>query len=364
MNCPGSIGLIKEFNLPESDEPDYRSLGTSAHAAVYEAMSTGVDAWELVGRTFGKHEVDLDMMNAIQTYIDVCNEIIEKHPGGERLLEQQIDLPDFHPLFFGTTDFAYILAKKLWVRDYKHGEGIAVDVENNPQIMYYAFGILERHPEVTEVDLGIVQPRGFHPDGPARTWPVSAEYIREWAYNKLRPAMERTAFDNDLVAGPHCRFCPAKLICPLMKSLFGAAMRADPKEVVTLSDESLSKSYQYTSVVKFYVKALEDEMYRRLQNGVTGLDAKLVQKKADRVFKPGAETAFRLKYGNKAFTEPKLRTPAQMEQLGQAAKEMVKEYAYTPMTGLTVAALDDKRIGVVMKKPSETFTLPPEDSDA
>src|SRR6202043_907979 len=86
-----------------------------------------------------------------------------------------------------------------------------------------------------------------------------------------------------------CRFCPAKLVCPLMTSLFGAAMTADPKLVVKLTDESLGRSYKYTAAVKFYLKAMEDETFRRLNCGGEITGVKLVHKRADRVYKPLAE---------------------------------------------------------------------------
>lgn len=361
MNCPGSVGLIKRLNElgliaeMDSDEPEYRTTGTTAHEAAYTALTTGVEAWELIGQTFGKHEVDSPMANAIQEYLDECNRIVAEEPGGTVYNEFGIDYPEFHDKFYGTLDRGYVIKNKLRIRDFKYGAGIAIDVEWNPQLMYYAFGLLRHHPEVDEVDLGIVQPRGYHPDGPIRTWTVAADVIRQWAEEKLKPAMERTAFDNDLLPGPHCRFCPAKLVCPVMVSLFGAAMQADPAQIINLSMPSLGRSYDMIDAVKAYIKALETEMLRRLGNGDTSEFAKLVNKKADRVFKAGAEETFKEKYGDKAYTAPELLTPAKMEKLGQEAKSLVKEWAYTPQTGFTVARADDRRSGLVVQRASEVF---------
>lgn len=360
MHCPGSVALLKELDLPETDEPEYRSLGTTAHAAAYECLSQGLDAWEVIDRQFDKHVVDLEMATAVQMYLDECRRIMAEHPGGTMLLEQSIDSPGFHKDFYGTVDFAYIVGAWLFVRDFKYGEGIAIDVEGNPQVKYYAYGILRSHPEVHSCDLGICQPRGFHPDGPIRTCeiPASGEgSVVEWAETELRPAMERTALDNDLVAGAHCRFCPAKLVCPLMQSLFGAAMTADPKTIPKLTTASLDRSYPFVSAVKFYLKALEEEVLRRLNTGVEMDTVKLVQKKADRVFKDGALEVFTAAFGQEAYTEPKLKTPAQMERLGQDAKVKVNEWAYTPMTGLTVALKEDKRPAVKVSTMKEKFAF-------
>jgi hypothetical protein len=64
---------------------------------------------------------------------------------------------------------------------------------------------------------------------------------------------------------------------------------------------------------------------------------------------------FKEKFGEDAFTKPQLRSPAEMEKLGAAAKELVREYAYTPQTGLTVAREDDNRPAVKMESTQQAF---------
>jgi hypothetical protein len=167
--------------------------------------------------------------------------------------------------------------------------------------------------------------------------------------------MNRTAADNDLNAGPWCRFCPAKLVCPLMNSLFGAAMKANPATIPQLSDESLGRSYQYTAAVKFYLKALEDEAYRRSIHGHEVPGTKLVNKKANRVYKVGAAEVIKARFGEAAMTEPELKSPSAIEKLGHEAKQVVAEWAYTPQTGLTLVLADDKRVAVKVETSASVF---------
>src|SRR5208282_3610174 len=143
MNCPGSVALLSELKLPESDEPEYRKLGTAAHEVACICLRNAFDAWELIGQTY-ICLVDEDMVDAVQMYLDECRSL----PEGDTFIEYHVDAPEFHHDFYGTTDFACVSGTTLYVRDYKHGMGIAVDVENNPQIMYYAFGVLRHHPEI------------------------------------------------------------------------------------------------------------------------------------------------------------------------------------------------------------------------
>jgi hypothetical protein len=209
---------------------------------------------------------------------------------------------------------------------------------------YYAFGVIdemERGGAYTlrddlEVELTIVQPRAFHQEGPIRSWSTTVGEIKLWVHTVLVPAMNNAEFDQTLDAGPWCRFCPAKLVCPLLTSLFRAACVSNPKEVINYSLESLGRSWQYARAVKFYLKALEDETYRRLNNGDTmeGM-AKLVPKKANRVWKPEAAPKAKALFGEEAVTKPELKSPAELEKIGPKAKEFAKEYAYMPSTGHT-----------------------------
>jgi hypothetical protein len=371
MNCPGSVSLIKELNLPETDEPEYRGLGIAAHEAGAHCLKNGLDAWEVIGQKFHTFEVDTNMANAIQVYIDTVRPVMEK-PGAVSYIEHGLaySQEDYNvreiidpradgilkKYFYGTGDACVVRPDDSYmdVIDYKHGEGIIVEAENNPQLLYYAFGFLLLHPGIETVRIRIVQPRTF--DEPVKTWIVKADFIKQWVKDRLVPAMQLTEMDGaELDAGSWCRFCPAKLICPMMASLFGAVCKSNPKEIVPLTDASLGHSYQYREAVKFYLKAMEDEVFRRLNAGGAVPGTKLVPKKANRVFKPEAPAIFKAKFGDDAMTPVELKSPAEMAKLGAEASELVKEYAYTPQTGLTVALDTDKRVAVKVETTQQAF---------
>lgn len=353
MNCPGSVTLLKNLELPETDEPDYRREGTAAHEALAHCLTTGCDAWEIVSTNYHGTEVTPEMADAIQVFLDDVRPLMAL-PGAQVYIEYGISHPA-HPLFYGTLDFAVIVGNKLYMRDFKYGQGVLVEVEENPQIMYYSYGILRDFPDVVEVDLGIIQPRGFHPDGPVRTWETDAEYIKDWAESTLLPAMTAAQLEKDLDAGKWCRFCPAKLVCPLMTSLFKAAATYNKQEIITLTTLELGRSYQYIDAVKQYTKALEEETFRRLNNGETSEFVKLVPKKANRVWKPEAMEVFTQMYPGDCFSPPAFKSPAEMEKIDALAKTTVREYAYTPLTGFTVALASDKRPAVKIQTTVEAF---------
>src|ERR1017187_9076290 len=121
MKCPGSVGLLAQLNLPESDEPDYRAEGTAAHeAAAYALATQGMDAWELVGMKF--HDIDItpDMANNIQIYLDTCRG--DEDGGSQFGIEERVSFPE-HPAGFGTVDHYVVVddGKTLKIKDYKNG---------------------------------------------------------------------------------------------------------------------------------------------------------------------------------------------------------------------------------------------------
>lgn len=360
MNCPGSVALLRELTLPESDEPDYRREGTAMHEAAAHCLDNGLDTWEIVGQTFHDTVIEPVMANAIQVYLDTVRPDMAR---GTSYVEYGISSP-VHPDFWGTLDHGVDTPGELIVTDLKGGEGIIVHPEENPQLKYYAFGIvdgLERQdgrvfPPEHKVRLRIVQPRAVGEE-PVREWSTTVGELKEWVHDTLVPAMQRTEFDDTLEPGTWCRFCPAKLVCPMMVSLFGAAARSNPAHVVHLSDAGLDRSYQYAQAVKMYLKALEEEAFRRANEGTKMTSAKLVNKKANRVWKPTAALELILQIGEDCMTKPELKTPAQVEKIGPAAAKLVTEFAFTPVTGLTLAPVSDPRPAVKVQPEEEVFKV-------
>lgn len=352
MNCPGSVALIKVLTLPETDEPEYRGLGIAAHEFAAVCLRDGSDAWEHIGEKYHNFEVDKEMADSVQVYLDTVRPAMLRE-GAKSYVEYSISHPA-HRLFYGTLDCGVVYDTTAEINDYKHGEGIVVEVENNPQLMYYAYGFLREFPRVETVILRIIQPRAFATA--VRSWTVQRTEIESWATERLIPAMHMAELEGgDLDAGNWCRFCPAKLVCPLLKNLFAAAMTTNPKEVVELSNASLGREYGYIPAVKYYLKALEEETFARLNRGGEVPGTKLVPKKANRVFKPEALTLAREKFGDDAFSKPEMKSPSEIDKLGATGKSFTREYAYTPQTGLTVAGDDDNRPAVKVQTSQEAF---------
>lgn len=395
MNCPGSSVLLNKLKLPQTEEKDYQGLGTGAHEAAAHCITNGLDTWEIMGERFhgfevgepGKAEDGTERIdfNAVQMYVSDVRQFmiesatiyIEKRIGGDPATRP-------HPDFYGTVDFAAYDTDETIVEDFKYGEGIVVEPDENEQLMYYAYGILLARPTVCSdrvVRLRICQPRAFHADGPIREWVTTAGEIFHWGENVLIPAMAAAEIDNDFDAGQWCRFCPAKLFCPLLSGIFGAAAKADPDALPNFSNQRIGLEYQQRDAVKFYMQALEAEAYRRQMTGTEIPGLILTPKRSIRVFKSSIEKtvlengvevkktitlkeAFS-KLGDAAMNPAEFKSPAEMEKVSPEAKKLVAEWAYHPDNGLTVAIDDGKKRSVKVEKIQDIFAhmIPPDETN-
>lgn len=355
MTCPGSVSLIKLLGLG-SEDSEFAAEGTAAHDLATVCLRTSEDAADRIGEYHHDRFVEPEMAEHVQLYLDHCRELMALAPDFGAWIEHRVAHME-HQLLFGTLDFAVYQheTETLHIRDLKFGAGIAVEADT-PQIKYYGFAMLQTPglDGVRSVSAGIVQPRAHHPDGPIRLCTYQADDLHAWGNDTLLPSMKRTDKDQGLDPGSHCRFCPARFICPALQGIFQALATTLPASTKHIPDEMLGLAWRMIEPARIYIKALEAEVFRRLEQGTPVAGLKLVDKYADRVYRDGAEAALLAKFGKKIYTS-KLKTPAQIEKLGADAKALVRQWAYTPKTGQTVAPASDRRPTIKRQSGVEMF---------
>ena len=103
--------------------------------------------------------------------------------------------------------------KLLHIIDFKYGQGVLVDAEENPQMMLYALGALRLFDspyDITEVNMSIYQPRREN----VSTWTISVDDLNAWAENVLKPKAELAhKGEGDYLPGSWCQFCKAAVKC-------------------------------------------------------------------------------------------------------------------------------------------------------
>lgn len=382
MNCSGYLHLAQQMGAPDPNrlDPDYTREGTAAHTIAARCLTTGRDAWEFTGEklegvVIGEGE-DQVPPSAIQEYVNECRRVLDVDPANtQHWIETAVGADESkrpHAGFYGTLDFGALISCQdgdiLTVLDLKFGEGVYVEVKDNEQEMYYAYGLLRKllyeHgielPLNTVIRLGIVQPRFWDYQGP-RYWETTVEKIWQWGTETLIPMMKKrsavTEADATYVPGDWCRFCPVKLRCPAMRGMFGAAVKAatgqhDPK---SHTDAELGREYGQVPMVEMYLKSLKGEVDYRANNGREDTNWKLVKKKMDRVWKGGALPKLRESLGDLAMTPPTLKSPAQMEKVSDQAKQLTAQWTYTPDGGTVAAHTTDRRLSQKATTIGEVF---------
>ena len=356
FNCPGSVALIAALP-PDAflPDPDYTKAGTAAHAAWAECLRNGLDTWEVADQEWEGYKLTEDDLAAGQVYLDSVRPI--PRPGAlEVLVEWYHHAPAIHELASGTIDLAVIGGNFAEITDYKHGAGIFVSAVRNKQLMGYAALLLDACPHLRYFYLRIEQPRCQPYEGPSE-WEISATELREWVEEELQPAMDLAGYGlsdpykigiqrGDLKAGEWCRFCPVQkaLACPEHHQIAVEVEDVNLARVTNdrLSDERLGDLYAKIEPLKMMMRSIEAEVLRRRLSGVDVPNSKTVAKKVFRVWKDGAQEALAAALGP-CVMKTELKSPAEMEKLGKLAKQLTKEYAFSPDAGYTVAPIGDRR---------------------
>ena len=330
--CPGQPEFCKDM---ESKTSPYAQEGTDAHKLAELALTSGKSAAAWLGQTIGNTKVDEEMAKHINLYLSTIRMDwpLDRREEIELKVEHEFDLDWIVPngKLWGTNDACLCESfGKLIVYDLKYGKGVLVEVQENPQLLYYALGALGEE-DYEEIEIVVVQPRAPHPDGPVRRWTISQEYLLSWAESVLKPAVERTyEIDAPLIPGDHCKFCPAfaNTECPAVHE-HALTIAKDDFEDITIesADQALPEPYALSfselgllleklDMIVAYSKACKAYALQRAIEGETIPGMKLVQKRATRKWLDEDQAVQRAKgYGEENIYSRKLLSPAAMEKV-------------------------------------------------
>lgn len=353
-NCPGSIAACR--GMPPGPSSKDALRGTTAHTALQMCLEQMRDAAEFVGQTIAGVEFDDEDAAAVQVALDFIRNEADPKMGDQVGIEATIDLAPLDPPveMRGTADFwRYRRGGELLVVDYKHGVGVQVHAAGNPQLRYYALGVLAGLPDsmpVTSVRIVVVQPRGR--GGRAiDEETISALDLIEWAADLFDAARRTLAPDAPRVAGDWCRWCPASATCPAQKAQAQAVVRADftdldaaPPAPDTLSIADIARVLEKADFVRKWLDAVEAQAKWSLEQGVEVPGWKLVAGRASRSWADEDIAADALQArGVDPYTK-KILSPAQAEKaLGKAAAKSIAALVVTTPGAPTIAPADDKR---------------------
>lgn len=158
---------------------------------------------------------DDEMLSTAATYVEHLTEHAMRFEHAPYVaLEVQVDITDYAPEAFGTCDCVMIGGDELIITDYKHGKGVPVSAQDNPQMLLYALGALKLYRPIygdmiRSVSTYIDQPRLGSYDGASMT----VEELLAWGESIKPKAAAAFMGTGEFAPGEWCRFCRAKAKC-------------------------------------------------------------------------------------------------------------------------------------------------------
>lgn len=213
MNCPPSARLTADY---KDEGGDFARQGTDAHSLCEHKLKAAL-GMTTTDPTEDLTYYDEEMEQCASDYACfVCEQVEKAKEVCEDpvvLIEQRLDFSGYVPEGFGTGDCVIVADGTLSIIDYKHGLGVLVSAEENPQMMCYALGALELFDgiyDIESVSMTIFQPRREN----ISNYTISKDQLIRWAEEVLVPTA-KLAFEGggEYKAGEHCQFCKAKAVC-------------------------------------------------------------------------------------------------------------------------------------------------------
>lgn len=292
LACTPSARLENDFGKNESSV--YAKEGTLAHE-LGELMIRR-DILNIISEdqyNYGLEQImenelfNEEMLDVVPTYVDYVSQQFEEaklRTNDARLeIEQKLDLREYIPESFGTSDAIIISDDILEVIDYKHGKGIPVSAEANKQMMVYALGSLAKYSmmyDINTIKMTVVQPRIDN----ISSWDISVDELIDWAETELKVKAEM-AFkgEGELVVGDWCRFCSVKNKCRALYEENIKIAEYDFKEPRLLNDNEISDILLRTPALVEWANAISEYAQKQaIEEGKVWPGFKLVEGRANR----------------------------------------------------------------------------------
>lgn len=323
LHCTGSPLLEKEF--PDTTSV-YAKEGTLAHELCELKLKKYTTVMPKGTYTRAHNKImkselwQNEMESTSETYLEYVKEIMlscEIAPAV--LIEKRVDFSRYVPEGFGTADCLILAGDTLHVIDYKHGKGVVVDADHNPQMMLYALGAMSELSLLYRfkfVHMTIVQPRVNN----ISEFTLTADELTEWGEMVVKPKAEAAiSGKGEFEAGDWCRFCRAKQQCKTRyesnDSLYPELSERHDPRLITLAELG-----EYLRRGRDMAAWLEDMKEYALSESLAGAEVpgwKAVEGRGSRAFTDtdeAVDTLIKNGIDESVLYERRVLTLAQMEK--------------------------------------------------
>lgn len=330
----------------------YAEEGTAAHALAEHKLKRSLRRRSK--RPVSDYDCD-EMEECTDEYVSYAMEQIElaKQNCADPvvLIEQHLDYSAYVPEGFGTGDLIIVADETLTVIDLKYGKGVAVEAENNPQMMLYGLGALELFDVIYDIDtirMTIYQPRLES----ISTWEISVEDLRKWTEEELSPKAELAIKgEGEFHSGSWCRFCKAKNTCRARAEEYLKLTQLEFKLPALLTEEEIAEVLKVADdLAKWSADVYAFATDEAITHGKQWVGFKLVEGRSNRKYTDEETVAEAAKTaGYTDIYKNTLVGITEMEKLMGKKKfaEVLGELVYKPQGKITLVSETDKREAVM-----------------
>ena len=298
-----------------------------------------------------------DMIETV--YEHYCRPVYESFLGAKLedpeavlLIESKLQLAEFIPEGFGSSDAVLIYKDTLEVFDLKYGKGVKVEAEENAQMMCYALGAYCGQGEfydIANVRMTIIQPRLKHES----SWGMTAPDLLNWAHNELKPAaLKAWKGEGEQTPGDHCKFCKVAAQCKALSD-YTLKVSEDKTEPGLMSLDDIARILPHFATIKSWINSVEEFALEAALEGDTIPGYKVVEGRSVRKISNAAEAIQRLE-GAGIPAENYLK-PAELKTITDLEKTLTKK-GFKTILGDLVIKPEGKPTLVEESDPREPFS--------
>jgi hypothetical protein len=334
--------------MPPQPSNKYADEGTLLHNVIADIIMSDNPPEHYLGTKYQDQVLTQELIdNKLKVALAALDEI-DPNKEMEIEAETRVGFGNLLPGVFGSTDLIGRIGKRAIVLDWKFGDGVAVDVEENPQLMFYAAASM-RTPEAswafegaTEIECIIVQPPQI------KRWVTTPERIAKFELELVQAVKMAKKPDAPLKTGDHCRWCAAKPVCPQMT---GAVDRALQSSIQAIDAPMLGAYLANADMLEDWIKDLRALAHQILDSGASVPGYKLVAKRGTRQWTKEDDVVHWLDgkglEPNEIYSK-ELLSPAQMEKVLKKRKlTLPDDLVVSVSTGTTLAVESDPRPAVL-----------------
>lgn len=305
LNCPPSARLCEGYDDKGSD---FAAEGSDAHS-LCEFKLRKVLGMEAEDPTEDLTWYDAEMDEAADGYVTFVMELLAEAKktcsDPVVLIEQRLDYSKYVQAGFGTGDCVLIADGTLHIVDFKHGRGVLVEADDNPQMKLYALGALKIFDclyDIDTVSMTIYQPRR------ANVSTFTRQELLDWAETVLVPTAELAfAGDGEYHCGEWCQFCKAKADCRERARANMELARYEFRQPPLLTDEEVEEILGQLDSLMDWASDIKDYALQAAISGKHWSGYKLVEGRANRRYtNENAVVAAVKAAGYDPYDEPKL----------------------------------------------------------